>query len=875
MPFRVGKFKKIAAAALAASLILSGCANGGEVKVPDYAAVSGGYIEETSLSTLDSTRADWVKTNMQLMLSNESAELYLGPHFDIAVVDKRTGAVTFSNEAAYSADAENFSLDQQKNAFSQIVIDYYRKDGVAVTVHSFPECYDGEDKKQVEAEVIGDTLTLKYSFGTVMESRVIFQVMTAETYEKIEKMAEEAIEKKELSSSGWGRMKSCYNFVEYNDLSADEIKRYTETYPSFGKGDKIYVLNPSATYIQTDNIEEVCKNLGLTRADVDAEVEKMGGTGSLVSTIPNFVVELEYALDGADLLVTVDPQKIVEPANFYMEKLYVLPGFGATDRDEDGYLLIPDGTGSIVYNNAGSSAGDRYSLSFYGSDPAHNIKDRADLSSEAPFPIFALKGADNAVFGIVESGDALAGVTLQLANNNYPQNVLSPWFTYRVRGTLDDGSGTSTSKNYVYSQKIAAQPYTIRYHLLYGQRSNYSGMAAFYRSYLHSTASLSDTKSDFKVDVNLIGGVTAQKNILGISMTTAAAASDFDSIEKWLEGLPSNNVDLNIEGLFGKGIESSAPTKLKLVSALGSREKYDALCTRGRLFPALSFLQVANSGGGIKGNTDIVKFIDREFAFLAPYMPHTGLRSEEKSTYLLSPAVFGEVGKKLTSELKDFGDTLLLYDGADLLFSDFNENNKATREDAKFAIRSVLDSMKKQGLTLKLGGANVYALPYAAALCNVDLTSERDKIISEAIPFLGMVLHGSIAYSSAPLNEAGDYRSAVLDMVENGANPAFRLITGDMSLLADTEYTEFYGADASVWSDEINELCSALSTFYDATADCTVTDHELISRDLRRVTYSNGYTAVINRGTDTAQINGVTVEARSFKLFNADGEGLK
>lgn len=856
---------------LAAVLLLGGCsAQKAKVNIPNAAKLSNGYVEEKTLVLADDARLAHVKQNMELMLSNETAELYLGKYYDIALVDRRTGAVAYSNEAAYLAGSENFSADQQKNAYSQIIIDYFRKDGAAVTVHSFPECFDGNEKKQIEAEKTANVLKLKYSFGTVMESRVIFQVMTADTFKSITEKAEDAVADKKLSSSKWGRMKACYNHIIYDKLSSSDQKRYKETYPSFKSGDEIYVLNPSATYIQTDNIEVVCKELGLTRADVDAEEEKVGGSASLESTIPNFEVTLEYTLEKADLIVNVEISEIVEPKNFYIDKVYVLPSFGASAVEDEGYLLLPDGTGSIVLNEKQTSGSDQLTVEFYGSDPALNIINRDDAAISASFPIFGIKRGDTAVFGIVESLDAMSGIVAGTVNNNRLLNNISPWFRYRIGGSIEEGDGSS-AKNKVYSKKIPTQPYNVRYHLLYGERSTYSGMAAYYREYLLNTEQLKkENTSVFEVDVSLIGGITAQKSILGVSTAATVAASDLASAQKWLKELGAVNISVAYEGMFNSGIESSVPTKLKIIKDLGNESEYASFLKKENAWVSLSFMQASKGGNGISGTADISKFINKEYAFLAEYAPHSGERIEEQKRFLISPAKYAFIIEKMTSSLKPFTNKLVLKDAASLLSSDFNESKNMTREDSKLLVCETLEKAEKSGALLKLGGANAYALKYASALTDVTTNTEKMRLIDASVPFVGMVLHGVIQYSVSPLNEAGNYEMAVLDMLEMGANPSFRLITGDMQLLSDTEYTQFNSASAAVWGEKIKSLYDKTASFSNAVSDSYIVSHET-DNGLIFVTYSNGYRAVINRSVDDIGYGDMTVGGHSFLLLNEKG----
>lgn len=852
----VKRIKQHTVGVMAVLLMVSllGCSDSNQnLNLPEYTQRIEGFIDETELSAQDPAEAEKVRSEMTKMLSNEYAELYMGAFYDIALIDTRTAKVWYSNEAIYDENAENYSEDQKKYAYSQLVVDYYRSDNTEVTVTSYPECCDGEQKNQVTAEVLDSSLQVKYAFGTDMKSRVIFQVISADTYEKIEKAAQEAIEAKQLSTSSWGRMKASYNKSEDGTS---------------------YVLNPSATYIQTDNIEAVCKQLGYTRADVDEEEKKMGAAGELTSTVPNFVITINYTLDRADLVVTVDISGIYEPEDFYLNRVSVLPGFGANTAADEGYMLLPDGVGSLVYNNSTASGSDELRVLFYGDDEAQEKESASDLSAVAAFPVFGIKSDEASVFAIVESGDAVSGMDVHLANQIYVRNMIMPWFYYRIRGTVSSGQG-SDNKNYAYSQRVTEQPYVIRYHLLYGSRASYSGMADYYRSYLMAAGELmaAEDGSGWYTDVNIVGALSGQKTVLGVTTDAVLAASDYASVQRWISDTGLDCLSVNYEGVFNGGVDGSAPMKLKSVTSLGSDMERDELLGQEFVYPAISLQTVGKSGNGIKSNTDIAKSINKKYAFYADYNLSTGQLKEDQKDFLISPVSYEKIGLGFLKAYADYsGTNLLVKDAGALLYSDFNENRKVPREESKLLLCHTLGQLKEAGLRLKIDGINAYVLKYGTAFTNVPTGSRKTEFADCEIPFVGMVLHGMVPYSVTPLNEAENYEAALLDMLECGANPGWRIITGDMSVLSDTEYTCYYSASADYWTDEIRSVNERLADFYTAIAKEVITDHSILPGGLIRVTYANGYKVYINRTAEAQTDGSIVVESNSFCLCNERGE---
>lgn len=141
---------------------------------------------------------------MELLLENKKAALYIGSYYDIAVLDKDTGKIFFSNRLLYQEESKNFSQDQQNNAFSQLVVEYLDGAGRIAKMTSFPQCYDNKEKDQVTVEKGKDEVDVHYYFGTKTEDKLVCQVFTPETFEKFKKIGEQMREEGELITIGLG-----------------------------------------------------------------------------------------------------------------------------------------------------------------------------------------------------------------------------------------------------------------------------------------------------------------------------------------------------------------------------------------------------------------------------------------------------------------------------------------------------------------------------------------------------------------------------------------------------------------------------------------------------------------------------------------------
>ena len=117
--------------------------------------------------------------SMEEMLSNEYISLYMGKYYDIAVLDKETGKIFFSNRAIYE-NPDELSDEGKADAFSQVSIEYYDGASAQNTMSSYPDSINDDGMNQVRTECDGDTLKVTYCFGTDTANQNICYVMSKE-----------------------------------------------------------------------------------------------------------------------------------------------------------------------------------------------------------------------------------------------------------------------------------------------------------------------------------------------------------------------------------------------------------------------------------------------------------------------------------------------------------------------------------------------------------------------------------------------------------------------------------------------------------------------------------------------------------------------
>ena len=854
--------------------MLCGC--GAEVLSTDgmeiAAAPQNGYVNDTDTvapgAYAATDKEEAALATMRKVLSNEYAELYIGEYYDIAVRNLKTGGVWFSNEAIYDEEVRKTLTDVGKEqTFSQLALEYFDNAGKRFELTSYPDSYTDENQNNVTLQTAEDAVTVIYDFGEKDLTETICFAFTAESFEALESIAQQKIAEKALTRNEYARFTRSYKHAVLENLSDSERAVILNAYPQLKEWGELYLLlNPTTSVKKI--VTKVSGILGIDKTYIDAEMKKIGiEKASMNRDAYFFEIPVTYRLDGADLLAQIDTANIIDKDGFYLTQIHLLGTFGAAHQAEDGYTFIPDGSGVVIENTMTTTGQSYLDIPFYGSDFCINNFSGNMISAYAPFPVFGVKAGNKGYLAICEEGSAIGGVTAQIPNGITPYNSASAWLTYRAQDINAD-------KNYVYAP-APQHKFTVRYHFLHGDASTYSGMAQYYQTYLLQTGMLKkkDVSPSLPLQLSFVCAIDKKQQILGMPMDTIVAASTLTDIEAFVEKMNKSaigNIQYTLQGAINGGMDFMVPREATLEKVIGGEKAYASLLNKVQsigsvLNLGIDFTRVYKNGNGLKQNQQISRYISRNVAFVSEYEPSSLARETERIAYLLNPQAYAPILSEFMEDNARYGNNnLFVYSAASYLSANYNDKYLVHREQSKSLTVQALKALAEQGYRLTMDGCNDYALIYADALTDIPVTSGGYAIESYAVPFIGMVLHGYMDYSSGPLNNNGNYEKARLQMIESGAGLNYMLITGDTLMLADTKYSDLYNVSSAYWQERIVAEYAQLNKVFAPLSSCTIVDHCRLANRVFRTTYSNGTAIIVNYNDTAVTVEGHTVEGLSW-----------
>ena len=470
---------------------------------------------------------------------------------------------------------------------------------------------------------------------------------------------------------------------------------------------------------------------------------------------------------------------------------------------------------------------------------------------------------------IIEQGDALTSLTTYHAGPLSAYNTVMmsvtprPKDSYNLQDSISVGSDSEWT---VVSDRKYTGSYAIKYVLLSDTESldkevaedtydaSWFGMAVAYRDYLTELGVISQLSNDEILENNIplyietFGAVETTEKILSIPVEVMTALTSFDDIETMYDELSKQgikNINFKLTGYTKDGMFYVVPTKVKFEKAVGGKKGFQEL-----LDYANGVNKDENSNMGIYPDFDIAyqiaddlfngyskfdhaaKTIDDRYASRREYSA-TQQKYVNYYDLVISPAYFDVIYKKIT---KNYADEYKNVQGISVstlgsaLNSDFDEDEPYNREDAKtFTVEAFeyLDKTYGQVMTDK---ANAYVWKYVDHMLGMALDSSRYSFASYSVPFLGVVLHGSVSFTGEALNMEGDLQYAILKAIENGASPYFILSYRNTQTLKEYSYlSKYYSVRYDIWKDDIVNVYNTLNGVLADVQNKYITNHEFLT----------------------------------------------
>ncbi|MGN6711030.1 DUF5696 domain-containing protein [Anaerocolumna jejuensis] len=819
------------------------------------------FNKDTAKSSAEITNYSHTEYKGEYVLENESLKFIMDAEStQFSVMKKDTETVWYSNPG--DSDSDPLALAAEKNNLkSTLLITYDTEKGVKTLYNNF-EYSVKRDIYSIEAA--DGYIRVNYSIGNVGKTYIIpSSIPESQMNRYLEKM----------DASWQKQVKNYYRKIDRNKLQAtDNKEELLSKYPDL-ETECVYVLRETTKDYLKEKLQEYFAAAGFTEEDLEEDSQN-GAAGMF------FNVSVIYRLDGDQLVVEVPMEDIRYNPEYPVTSVTVLPFLGAGGIEDSGYLFVPEGGGAIINFNNGKIAQSPYVSNLYGWDDAVS---RTELVHETKnnFPVFGIAKNGSSLLCIMEDGASYGRLTADISGRNNSYNSVSATYT-TVHAESYNVAGKSNEPVYVFEKNPPEENIIQRYYFI--DSDNYMDMAQTYQEYLVNKYPGMDRKMDTStpVVVEIVGAIDKVKHRMGFPVSVPVALTTYKEAGELAGRLKKDgfeNLSVKYTGWMNGGVNQSILTGTRLISELGGKTGLKNLLgyaeENGIPFYLDGITQIAKNSGlsdGFMVSRDAARFASKEEAKLGEFSAiWYGIKENEESCYLLKPEVIQKMVSNLKNAALDYGAYgVSLQDVGNTLSSDLYEKELVTREQSIKMEQASMEEIKKDGLGIIINNGNAYAVSYADFITNMDLFGSDYSIIDRSVPVYQIALHGYVNYSGNAVNLSDNYEELILKSAETGAGLYFTFMKEAATVLQNSPYTCYFGADFSKWEEDAKEIYYKYNNAFKNLYNQKITDHYYAAEKVTVTTYEDGTKVYVNYGTTEYKEGRITVGARSYAVEKND-----
>lgn len=812
------------------------------------------HYEEGSSFLATKEKASSVE-GMVLVAENDILKLYTNIQTaEIAVYDKRNNETVYSNPV--KADEDPIANEINSNYLrSQFILNYFNKSRTTGVYDSYSMAVE---KGQVTAEAIENGIRYIYDLGehSASSTGIVPFYITKERLTKVQALLSE----KDAAAIGRYYVDSTTveGMLELNGVAKKNSKTIKK-------------------------IQGFLEQAGFTAEDY---TEQMELAGVEQEEAISFKVTLEYRLEEDGLKVSVPTNRIEEYGGGKLYRIQLLRYLGAPDGTEKGYMVVPNGSGSIIYFNNGKINAADYSQYVYEIDPLAGSITQIENTEKARLGLFGICREHTGILATIEEGASLAfitaGVSGKYSNYNcaYSTFLLRGYDMLSVFGTTGNEADLPIVEDDIYDRNLS-----VKYTFLTEEYQGYSGIANYYRERLMKDKVLCQKKvvGDIPFYYDVIGGVKETAFFLGTQYLSVNPVTTFEEAGKISKDMAAKGVSnqvMNYQGWFNGGYYHDVTDQVRIIRKLGGKAGLEQLNRTveengGSFYADTAFQKVTYISKRYNEYLETSRYFGAGYyAYFANVNPSTlrklaPLGYDETGYLLVSPKFLPRYVNGFIKDVKDIKIAgISLRDLGDELPSDQKRTNIIDREQSLEVVLAQFDKLKQTGKKLMISGGNDYSLSYASDLINVPISGNGYFIIDEDIPLYEMLLHGSIDYSGAALNYYDDIDTSelTLKLIEAGASPHYIFTWDSANSMKYTGLNKNYSTKYELWRDKALAVYQSVNQALCKVSGETIVKHEILKNSVRKVTYSNGVVFYINYSSEAVTVDGVTISAKNYEM---------
>ncbi|WP_162146776.1 DUF5696 domain-containing protein [Acholeplasma granularum] len=659
-----------------------------------------------------------------------------------------------------------------------------------------------------------------------------------------EKVTEGLVEGRDLRF-----LKSQYNYV------ANDQKHYLRTLVSQDSIDIIYSLVFDHSLYTYEKYLEDSNRYGLPTA----------------LQLPYFEFAVQYKLTNLGLDIRLVNDSIVESEEFPIAYIDILPYFGAGNLGDEGYTVIPDGSGIFINHNNQKYSTVGYEKRVYGSDlsigTAHQVKPASN--ERLSYPMYGYNKNSYSFIGIILEGDAMstlrAGYLTESSGGAITQKIPYAHYRYflRERDAFIFQNLNNQHRVTTWTVPYNTEDFVLSYQFIEKENSTYFDMAKLYQTHLVETYLLEKIESQEKLHITMLGGYLDKKYFLGFpyqSVESLTNVNGVKNIKSEIQNLGINDFSMTYQGFSNQGVKPTTYLKTDYNKNIATRKQLSNLISELKNEDIDLFLEFTTLYAYTKNNLnldkDVTESIFHNPIYRYPYSPATSLADKTKTiSYIQNTSATDRVISNILKTTNSLGTSnIALTDFGSQLASNLNKKNTMFRYDVISNQQATIQRLAEHNIQLR--NPNLYALIYSDQILDLNMKGTMHAIVDYDIPFVPLILNGYFNYAGESVNidDSKNVKWHMLKAIETGANIQFTFTNDETTKLIKTEYNYLISTYYNYWLNDVKNI-------YDTLEGLNIFNKEIINHrvlnpqgSLVEVTYEGNLKIQINYETESYMV---------------------
>lgn len=547
-----------------------------------------------------------------------------------------------------------------------------------------------------------------------------------------------------------------------------------------------------------------------------------------------------------------------------------------------GYAFIPDGSGALVRFQDNTVSFQGYTGDVYGKDVSQGEYYYESLSDaialkDPVMPVFGVAYGDNQVAFVAyaDEGDEYMSVMLTPEENITYYTWTCPKFSYnlkyyKVYNKAGDGY-------FALMEEPNKFDVSMTYEFLSGdgsgstQAANYVGMALTYREHLMEKGVLIEgantQNGDIPIRLDFIMS-DAKSSVVGMENVVVTTAENVETILSDVMADGITNINSGLYGWQKKGVSFAKPYTQKFSSEIGKKKEFKEL-----------FTSFAEQGVDISYAQDYVTINEEMLNYYKTAVRHVNswYVFEDRSALLMDTVPIDYFGfaipeksaswlTKQYDKMKDYSSSMTVEGIGSTLTGNFTSDGEAySVSEAVSLYQETLGSMQDE-VKLNIEAPGEYLWQYTDRFLQSPVGHSQYVFETDAVPFLQLVLNGTMEVYAPYANFSFYTQSDILKMIDYNLYPSFILSHEPSYELADTVSCDLYSTEYSLYEELITKVYAGVNQVLSQVAGYTWTDRTVAENGVIVNTYEkNGAVkeVVINYSSDAVSYQGRSIEALS------------